>query len=89
MDELTRERHPYPIPWKERTARPTPRPRAGHPQPVDGTWGHAVDNEVVARRRLILCGCDDLATKLQGGNPAELAMVGHRRLAETIRTWVA
>lgn len=82
MDELTRERFPHPIPWKERLARPTPLRRAK-------ACGHPVDPAVIARRRRILCGVDDLTIMLQGGDRAELAEAGARKLTEAIRRWVA
>lgn len=43
----------------------------------------------ISRRRIILCGTDDLTVQLQGGDPAELARVGERRLIEAIRNWAA
>jgi hypothetical protein len=79
MDVLTRERYPHPIPWKERLARPRPLRRAR-------ACGEPVDPAVIRRRRLILCGTDDLTLQLQGGDPAELARVGERRVVEAIRT---
>jgi hypothetical protein len=45
------------------------------------------DEEMVARRRIALCGTADLTVLERGGHLPGLAK--HRRLLHVIRTWVA
>ena len=78
MDELTRERYPHPLPiWEKRRKPPSRVVEKGVEQPVDAA--------AINRRRVVLCGTDDLTVLLQGGDVAELARVTERRLIEAIR----
>jgi len=53
MDDLTRYRHPYDIPWHEADARP--------PAPKRRPW--PATPEQVSARRIDLAGTDDLAVQ--------------------------
>lgn len=50
VDELTRERYPHGVPWREKRRRVWPTP----------------DAATVRERRMVLCGTADLAEQVQG-----------------------
>lgn len=72
MDELTMERYRHGVPYAEAHARPTPMRRPGA--------------YLIKRRRVDLCGTDDLNVLESGGDRRQSR---HQRLLYVIRTWVA
>jgi hypothetical protein len=76
MDDLTRERHPYPIPYRETKARPLP-----------PGWVRATP-EQIAERRIVLCGVDDTATLIHGGGASGARWrIADRVLIDAIRRY--